>query len=220
MSPIRIVLADDHLLIRAGLQALLTTIPDFEVVGEAADGLEGVEIVERVQPDVCLMDITMPRLNGLQATERIRKQVRSCAVIIISMHVDDEFVQYAMRAGAKGYLPKDIESSHLESAIRAVMRGETCFPPLRTRLRLAGEDALRSPLPASHDSLNTLTPRQRDVLKLIAEGRTTKEAAKLLGVSAKTVESHRSQLMDRLATYDIPGLVRFAMRAGIVPLES
>ena len=217
MNPIRILLADDHTLVRAGIRSLLERMAGVEVVAEAADGREVLALARSAHPSVIVVDIGMPGMNGLEATTRVLRELPGLRVIILSMHTNEEYVLQAMRAGASGYLLKKAATAELESAIRAVARGETYWSPSISKrvVELLEEKGLDQKL-----SIEWLTPRQREILQLIAESKTTKEIAMLTQLSAKTVEFHRAQLMDRLDIHDVPGLVRYAIRAGILPLES
>ncbi len=215
MPSLRIVLVDDHALVRAGMRALLASFPDFEVVGETDDGAAAVELAGRLHPNVVLMDIAMHGLNGLDATARIRNQYPEVRVIILSMHANEEYVFQALRAGASGYLLKDSATSELEFAVRAVSRGETYLSPPISKAVVDGYVQRM----ISDQPLDLLTPRQREILQLIAEGKTTKEIAQLLTLSAKTVEMHRAQLMERLDIHDVAGLVRYALRTGVISDE-
>lgn len=221
MTPIRVVLADDHALVRAGIRALLENIEGVSVVAEAGDGRAALEAVAEHQPDVVLMDIAMAGLNGLEAAARITREHPATRVVILSMHASEEYVLRALQAGAIGYLLKDADTAELELAVRAAARGEAYLSPAVSRhliadyVRRVGQD-LQLAEPLSH-GLNLLTPRQREVLQLIAEGRTTREIARLLNISVKTVETHRAQLMERLDIHDVAGLVRYAIRAGLTP---
>lgn len=216
MRPIRVLLAEDHALVRAGFRALLQNLPGIEVVAEAGDGREALRLIRESQPDVVLMDISMPGLNGLDATARVASEFPNVRVIILSMHANEEYVLQALRAGATGYLLKDSDAAELELAIAAVARGETYLSPpvskhvIADYIRLVGGES---------GSLERLTPRQREVLQLIAEGHTTKEIAQILSVSVKTVTTHRMELMERLDIHDIAGLVRYAIRMGLVSPE-
>ncbi len=218
MDPIRLIVADDHALIRAGIRSLLNSIPGFEVIGEASDGREALELVAQLHPNVLLTDIAMPNMNGLLAAERMAADFPEVRVIIVSMHANEEFVGQAVRAGAAGYLLKDADSSELEFAIRAVVRGESYLTPAVSRQVMASYMQLIGD--ARPTAVDPLTPRQREILRMIAEGKTTKGIAWTLEISAKTVETHRAQIMERLDIHDIPGLVRYAMRAGLVPPEN
>ncbi len=212
MTAIRVLLVDDHALVRAGFQALLNNIADVEVIAEAGDGRAALSLVETHHPDVVLMDIAMAGLNGLEAASRIVQEHPEVRVIMLSMHSNEEYVLQALRTGATGYLLKDASVSELELAIRAVMRQETYLSP--TVARHVDEYVQR--VGDATSSLNRLTARQREILQLIAEGRTTQEIAQMLNISAKTVETHRSQLMERLDIHDVAGLVRYAIRMGVV----
>jgi DNA-binding NarL/FixJ family response regulator len=214
---LRVLLADDHALVRAGVRELLTRIRGVEVVGEAADGRIAVELAQTLQPDVVLMDISMRGLNGIEATGQIRRACPRVQVIVLSMHVTEEHVAHALRAGAVGYILKDAAVEELELALIAVTRGQVYMSPALSRPMV--ERLLQSGR-GEPSALDILTPRQKEILQLIAEGRSTKEIAHLLGVSIKTVETHRAQLMQRLGIRDVPGLVRYAMRAGLVSPDS
>jgi DNA-binding NarL/FixJ family response regulator len=216
MNMARILLADDHTLLRAGIRSLLEKMPGVEVVGEAADGREALNLVKTHLPNVVLMDIAMAGLNGLEATARIVRDHPNVRVIILSMHANEEYVLQTLRAGASGYLLKDAATAELELAIQAVARGDTYLSPAISRRVI--EDYLGR-TSGEKGPLEQLTPRQREILQLVAEGRSTKEIAFVLSLSVKTVETHRTQLMDRLGIHDVPGLVRHAMRMGLVPPE-
>lgn len=214
---IRTVLVDDHVLIRAGLKALLHSVANVQVVGEASDGHEAVQVVEKIQPDVVIMDIAMNNLNGLEAASRITRQWPNVKVIILSMHANEEYVGQALDAGATGYLLKGAEPAELELALKAVVRGETYLSPSISKHLVQDYLTHRK---EKLGSIVELTARQREVLQLIAEGRSTKEIANKLDVSIKTVETHRSELMRRLDIHDVAGLVRYAIRRGLVSTES
>lgn len=210
--PIRVVLADDHALVRAGMRSLLSGMAQVQVVGEAASGEEALVLAERERPDVVLMDIAMKGITGLEAAARMRDQYPEVRVVILSMHSGEEYVLQALRAGAVGYLLKDAATGELELALRSVMRGESWFSPAVSRQvvegyvqRVGGEAAA-----------DVLTARQREVLKLVAGGKSTKEIAFDLNLSVKTVETHRAQIMERLGIRDVAGLVRYALRTGLV----
>ena len=211
--PIRVLMAEDHTLVRAGLCALLRNVPGVEVVAEAGDGQEALRLIREHQPDVVLLDIAMPGLNGLDVLTRIKGDCPATRVIILSMHANEEYVTHALRAGASGYVLKDAGAADLEQAISAVARGESYLSAAIPR-RISDEcsgDHVGEPGPHA-----TLTPRQREILQLLAEGHGTKDIAHILQLSAKTVETHRAQLMKRLGIHDVPGLVRYAIRAGLV----
>jgi DNA-binding NarL/FixJ family response regulator len=216
--PIRVMLADDHPIVRAGIREALKELPGVDVVGEASDGRAAIELVKTTHPDVVFMDISMPGLNGLEATERIIKTFPKVRVVILSRHDNQEYYWRALRMGASGYLLKNAVIAELKSALQRVAGGEIYLSReistrLRTKLPLDQIASARSPV-------EQLTQRQREILQLIAEGQTTKEIALTLKLSAKTVEYHRMQLMQRLKIFDIPGLVRFAVRTGLVSQES
>ena len=213
MPPIRVVLADDHALVRAGLRSLLHEAADVDVVAETGDGREALALLKTHRPHILCTDIRMPGLNGLELAARAAKECPLVRVLILSMHTTEEYVHEALRAGARGYLLKDSAPAELELAIRAVARGETYLTPSVSKYvvssylqRVGGESS----------PLELLTPRQREILQLIAEGYTTKGIARALDVGVKTVETHRTQLMDRLGIHDVAGLVRFAIRVGLV----
>ena len=210
MKPLRILLADDHVLFRAGLRALLQGMPNVQIVAEANDGNEAVSLAEQQHPDVVVMDISMKGLNGLDATAQIKTRSPAVRVIILSMHDTADYVARALRAGAAAYLLKDSAEPELELALTAVMRGETYLSPRVSKQVVDGY--LRGPTDQS--PLDLLTPRQRESLKMLAEGLSTKEIAFRFKLSAKTVETHRTQIMERLGIHDVPGLVRFAIRSG------
>jgi len=216
MAAIRVVLADDHALMRAGLRAILGNLPDIEVVAEAADGRTAVELCIRHRPDIVLLDVSMAGLNGIGAAEQIVKAGIGTRVIILSMFGSEDYVLQALRAGASGYILKGASTSELELAIRTVADGETFLGPSISSTVISGylEMATRG----QHSS-EVLTLRQREVLQLLAEGNSTKQIAYLLKVSVKTVETHRAMLMERLGIRDLPGLTRYAIRAGLVAAE-
>ena len=216
MARLRILLVDDHALVRAGMRSLLRDLPEVEVVAEAADGAEALAVAERERPDVVLMDIAMKGMNGLEAAARLRERMPVVKVVILSMHTSEEYVLLALRAGAAAYLIKDSATSELELAPKCVMRGETYLSPAISRQVVDGY-VQRVGAGAGPDPL---TPRQREVLKRIAEGRSTKEIAFDLNLSVKTVETHRAQIMERLGIRDVAGLVRYAMRTGLIPPET
>lgn len=216
MKAISVLLADDHELVRAGLRSLLQSIPGVKVVAEADDGRTALDLVRMHQPDVVLMDIAMPGLNGLEATARIVKECPRTRVIILSMHKAEEYVLNALRSGASGFLLKDASPSELTMAVQSVARGESYLSPPISRQVI---ENYRLRMGESANPLDLLTPRQRETLQLIAEGRSTKEIAGLLDVSVKTVETHRAQLMERLDVHAVAGLVRYAIRTGLVTPE-
>jgi DNA-binding NarL/FixJ family response regulator len=217
MTSLKVLLVDNHTLVRAGIRALLEQIPNVVVIGEAGDGREALKLVEAQRPDLVLMDITMPVMNGLEATARIVKEFPGTRIVMLSVHTDEEYVLQALRAGAAGYLLKDAGRVELEIAVAAVARGETYLSPAVSR-HVVG-DYVRRTGSGKEGRLETLTPRQREILQLVAEGKSTKEIASILDVSVKTVETHRAQLMERLDIHDVAGLVRYAIRTGVVTAD-
>jgi DNA-binding NarL/FixJ family response regulator len=217
IKAIRVLLADDHTLVRAGLRGLLEGIQGVEVVGEAGDGQEALRLSDELHPDVVLLDVGMPGLNGLDAASRILSHDATIRVLILSMHTSEEYVLRALRAGCAGYLLKRSAVSELEVAVRAVARGETYLSPAVSKQVV---DDYVGRTGGSADPLEALTPRQREILQLVAEGHTSKEIAERLGLSFKTVEAHRAQIMERLGLEDVTGLVRFAVRVGLVIPEA
>jgi len=212
MKPVlRVVLADDHVLVRAGIHSLLNQLEGIDVVGEASNGREALELVEMHRPGIVLMDIDMPELNGLEATARIVSRFPSVRVIILSVHGTEEHVLQALRAGAAGYLLKNISPAELDQAIRSVNEGNNHITD-----SVAKHVVARLVEGAKVGSPDRLTLRQREVLQLVAEGNTSKEIATKLGISVKTAESHRAEIMQTLGIHDTAGLVRYAIRLGIV----
>jgi len=207
-----ILVADDHQIVRQGLKRLLSKRGDFAIVAEASDGEQAVEIASRQHPDVVLMDISMPRLSGIDATRRIAAGGRS-KILALSMHDSQSYVEEALRAGASGYVHKNASAEDLFSAIDAVRTGESYLSPTVTQQVV---DAIARPGDRPSSAVSALTQREREVLKLIADGLSSKEIAAQLGVSLKTIESHRANLMDKLDIHKVSGLVRFAVRAGLV----
>ncbi len=220
MTLLRLLIADDHLLVRSGLKALLSQTDNVTVVGETGDGHEALRLIETIRPDIALLDISMPGLNGIEVTKRASKAAPGTRIIILSMHADREYVIQAMRAGAYGYVLKDADISELEEAIRSVSRSRTYLcRSVAQGIADLEPDVLRRGIKTEeqHQTVGSmLTPRQREILQLIAEGNTTKEIASKLTLSIKTVETHRSQIMDRLNIHELAGLVRYAVRSGIV----
>lgn len=219
MSAIRVLLADDHKVLREGVRALLTADGGFDVVGEAADGREALRRARELTPQVALLDIAMPELNGLDAAARIVSAVPGCAVIILSMHAGESYVLESLKAGAAGYLLKNCSADELRNAVRAVARGERYLAPEVSKhvieAALRGQSSPAAGAPAAV----ALTPRQREILQLVAEGRSTREIAEKLHLSEKTVEMHRAQVKERLDIYDTAGLVRYAIRIGLISAD-
>lgn len=215
MTSARILLVDDHNLVRAGLRSLIDSMADIDVVGEASNGDEALAAVSQCQPDIVVTDISMGGANGIDLAGKLKQLRPEIKVVVLSVHTEAEFVYQALTAGACGYLIKDAATKELELAIRAALRGQVYLSPAISRKVVDGY------LQQSHGGpLDALTLRQREVLKLIAEGLGTKAIAFRLGVSVKTVETHRAQLMERLEIRDVPGLVRFAVRSGLISADA
>jgi DNA-binding NarL/FixJ family response regulator len=211
----RVLLADDHALVRAGLRALIAALPFVTEVYEAADGREAIAVATAKHPDVVLMDIAMPVMNGFEAMSRILKDLPGIPVVILSMYEDEEFVWRALRLGASGYVAKSAMVAELEAALRAVETAEVYISPV---LRTAANDA-EARKGSGGDPQDRLTPRQREILQMIAEGMTSREIGASLHIHIKTVESHRMHLMRRLGIHDVAGLVRYAIRHKVVLAE-
>lgn len=210
---IRVLLVDDHALVRAGLRALIEMIDSVDVVGEAGNGAEALRTIEKLNPHIVLLDITMPDMNGLEVLQRITLRFSGVRVIILTMHEAREYAVQALQFGAAGFIPKSAAAAELKDAIEMVMQGKTYVSaqtPQQTAARVVLNDDKQREL------LDRLTPRQREILVRIAEGQSTKEIARALDISVKTVESHRSQLTERLSIHDVAGLVRFAIKAGLI----
>ena len=217
VKAIRVLLAEDHALVRAGIRSLLEKMEGVIVVGEASDGRDALTQIEGLKPDIVLMDISMPLLNGLETTRRCAKDIPTTHIVILSMYAAEEYVVQALRAGASGYMLKDSATSELELAIHSVARGEIYLSPAISRGIV--EDYLQKK--ETPDSpLDQLTTRQREILQLLAEGKSSKEIAYILDVNVKTVETHRAQLMKRLNIRDLAGLVKFAIRVGLVSSQA
>ncbi len=212
MKPLRLLLADDHTLVRAGLRALLDGIEGISVVAEANNGEEAVALAAQHQPDIALLDITMPGMNGLQAAERILRDLPDTRVLILSMHASEEYVTQALKLGVSGYLLKDAATLELQAALEAVASGATYLSP-RITSQVLQSTGLRQPEAPGQAAL---TARQLEVLKLLALGRSIKEIAFDLQLSPKTVETYRAQIMDRLGIHDLASLVRYAIRNGLI----
>ena len=217
MSHLKILLVEDHALVRAGMRALLQKIEGTEVVADVGDGLDAVKYVRTATPDLVLMDIAMPGLNGLDATARIVKESPTTRVILLSMHANEEYLRQALHVGASGYLLKGAELAELELALKTVAGGERYLTPAVAKYAV---EAYREKSEGPVGPLAKLSMRQREILQLVAEGQTTKDIAHRLNLSVKTVETHRSQLMERLDIHDVPGLVRFAIRVGLIQPDS
>jgi DNA-binding NarL/FixJ family response regulator len=213
--PIRILLADDHTVVRDGLRALLERQPDMTVVAEAADGRDSVRLAEEQSPDVVVMDITMPNMNGIEATRRILAANPRTAVVILSMHQDESYVLRSLKAGAKGYLLKDSLRSDIIDAIRAVSQGRSFVT--RKISRMLQEDYVRQmERRGVEDSYDLLTDREREILQLVAEGKSNKEVAGLLNIGLTTVETHRTHILQKLGLHSVPELILYAVRKSII----
>jgi two-component system response regulator NreC len=215
MKKIRILLADDHTLIRGGLRLLAEQQPDLVVVGEAEDGRQAVAMAAALKPDVAVLDIGMPNLNGIEAAKQITEGESRAAVVILSMHADETYILRALKAGARGYLLKDSTESDLARAIRAVAEGKSFFSPAVSKVLL--EDYVRKlQRTGGEDSYELLTPREREILQLIAEGKSNKDVANLLHLSVYTVETHRANVMEKLKLKSVPELILYAVRKGVI----
>ena len=215
MKAIRTLIADDHALVRAGIRALVEKLEGVTVVAEAGKGSEAVKLISELKPDLILLGITMPDGSGFDVLQHVSKHFAETRVIVLTVHEAGEYAIRALREGAAGFLPKSAASTELEHAIHTVMRGEVYISPETSRKTLLeyGKGVTK------RDQLATLSPRQREVLRLIAEGRTTKQIAQMLEISVKTVETHRAQLMERLDIHDVAGLVRYAIIVGLIEVE-
>jgi DNA-binding NarL/FixJ family response regulator len=213
MSRLRILLADDHTIVRQGLVSILKAVEDFEVVAEAADGNEAVDKALQTRPDVVVLDVTMPRLNGLEAARRIRKALPESRILVLTMHDDQEYVLKMVRAGASGYLVKDGAASELVTAIRALRAGQGYFGPQASRALAEDYHGNRA---AAEDPYSQLTDREREVFQLLVEGRTNAQVADILCISAKTVDNHRTRLMEKLGVHNTVELLRFAAKQGLL----
>jgi len=221
MIHVKILVVDDHRLVRAGICSLLEKIPTFETIAEADNGREAMKLVDKYNPDVILLDIAMREMNGLEVLNKLSTDYPEISVIILSMHKDEEYVIRALQLGADGYLLKDSAKNELETAIKTVIQGEKYLTPIlkeslgdEYKNLVVGKDNLY------RTHLERLTPRKREILQLIAEGNTTKEIAYKLDLSIKTVDAHKKQLMETLNIYDIAGLVRYALKAKMISLDS
>jgi two-component system, NarL family, response regulator NreC len=215
MRKIRIVLADDHKLMRSGLRVLLEQQPDLTVAGEASDGRDAVALVASQRPDVLVMDIGMPSLNGIAAAAQITHSHPEVSIVMLSMHSDESYVLRALKAGAKGYLLKDSAEADLIRAVHAVAEGKSFFSPAVSKVLL--DDYVRKlKRSGTEDPYDLLTPREREILQLVAEGKSNKEIAQLLNLSVYTVETHRSNIMEKLNLHGVPELILYAVRKGII----
>jgi two-component system response regulator NreC len=215
MSPVRILVADDHTIIRSGLRMLLERQAGFEVVGEAADGRQAVEMARGLRPDVAMLDIAMPNLNGIEAARQICAELPKTRIVILSVHSDEAYVLKALKAGARGYLLKDSAESDIINAVRVVSAGKAFFSPEISRMLV--EDYVRQ---LQHrgmdDSYELLTTREREILQLLAEGKSNKDIAAMLNVSVYTVETHRGHILQKLNLHSLPELILYAIRKGVI----
>jgi two-component system, NarL family, response regulator NreC len=215
MKKIRVLLADDHTLMRRGLRLIVEQQPDLAVVGEAEDGRQAVTLAASLKPDVAVLDIGMPNLNGIEAANQIADGESGAKVVILSMHADESYILRALKAGARGYLLKDSAESDVARAIRAVAEGKSFFSPAVSKVLL--EDYVKKlQRTGSEDSYDLLTPREREILQLIAEGKSNKDVANLLHLSVYTVETHRANIMEKLKLKSVPELILYAVRKGII----
>jgi RNA polymerase sigma factor (sigma-70 family) len=214
MKPVRVLIADDHALVRAGIRALVEKIEGVVVVAEAGKGSEALNLIKELKPALVLLDLTMPDGSGFDVLEQVTTNFPEIRVIVLTVHEAGEYAIRALREGAAGFIPKSAASTELEQAIQTVLRGEVYISDETSR-----KTVLEYGRGTKRDLLATLSPRQREVLRLIAEGRTTKQIAQLLEISVKTVETHRAQLMERLDIHDVAGLVRYAIIVGLIEVE-
>jgi len=215
MNPVRILLADDHTVMRNGLRLLLERQPHLQVVGEAEDGRQAVALSESANPDVVIMDIAMPNLNGIEATRQIVNRNPRTAIAILSMHSDESYVIRALKAGARAYLLKDSAEADLLAAVRALTEGKSFFSPAISKILV--EDYMRQlESRGAEDTYELLTNREREILQLLAEGRTNKEVANMLNLSLYTVETHRTHILQKLNLHSVPELILYAVRKGII----
>ncbi len=216
MKQITVLLADDHTIVREGFRKMLELEPDLKVVGEAQDGRQAIALVKKLQPDVVVMDIAMPLLNGLEATRQVRKLFPTTKVLMLSAHNDDAYVKNATEAGAMGFLLKQTSAHDVCHAIREIHQGKTFFSPAIAKRRERLQPQTRDRAGVLHKKIAALTSREMEVLQLIAEGKANKETAAELGIGMKTVEKHREHLMEKLDIHDTAGLTRYAIGAGII----
>jgi DNA-binding NarL/FixJ family response regulator len=215
MNPIRIVLADDHTVMRNGLRLLLERQPGFQVVGEAADGRQTLKICEEQEPGVVVLDIAMPNLNGIEAARQIAARFPQTSIVILSMHADESYVLRALKAGARAYLLKDSAEADLINAIRAVSDGKAFFSPAISKM-LVEDYMSRLEQRGVEDSYELLTPREREILQLLAEGKANKQVASILNLSLYTVETHRGNILQKLNLHSVPELILYAVRKGVI----
>ncbi|MCL4401739.1 MAG: response regulator transcription factor [Acidobacteria bacterium] len=215
MSLTRIIIADDHPFMRTGLRHVLEEHSMFQIVGEASDGREAVKLAEQQRPDVAILDIGMPNLNGIEAARQISATLPNTVIVVLSMHSDESYVLRALKAGARAYLLKQSAEADLVAAIRAVMQGKTYFSPAVSQMLL--DDYIRQMRDRDvEDSYELLTAREREILQLVAEGKSNKDIANLLNLSVYTVETHRSNMMEKLNLHTVPELILYAVRKGVI----
>jgi DNA-binding NarL/FixJ family response regulator len=213
MMPIRTLVADDHRIVRESLVAVLVASGTCEVVGQAADGIEAVELALKLRPEVAILDISMPRLNGIEVVRRLRAELPATRTLVLTMHEEEEYVLHVVRAGASGYLLKDSATSELLQAVRDLHAGRGHFGPYAARVIA---DQAHQPRRDLDDPYGRLTSREREVFHLLIEGRTTKEVARALAISTKTAENHRAHVLEKLSAHNIADLVRYAVRKGLL----
>ena len=218
MSAAKVLLVEDHIVVRQGIKALLSDEPDLEIVGEADNGREALPLVEALQPNVVLMDISMPGLNGIEATRQVRQRFPQVKVVVLSMHANEEYVFQVLRAGASGYVLKQSDSSEVLTAIRAALAGGSFLSPPISRA-VIDDYVHRAEVRGQGDDLDLLTSREREVLQLLAEGFSNKKIAEQLNISIKTVETHRSNMMNKLDVKNKTDLIKYALRKGWATLE-
>jgi len=219
VKSLRVLLADDHALVRAGMRALLASL-GVQVVAEAVDGADALRLIAQLSPTLALMDVSMPGMNGLEVTRRAAKRYPKTRILMLSMHADGEYVRQSLAAGASGYLLKSSDRNELEMALRAVARGDIWLSPIISRSAVAHLHRSPKVLDRGDHPVERLTPRQREVLQLVVEGHPTKLIAQRLGISVKTVETHRAEIMDRLEVSNLASLVHYAIRTGMLPPEA
>jgi DNA-binding NarL/FixJ family response regulator len=212
---VRMVIVDDHPFLRTGLRCVLEEHPEFRVVGEAADGREGVQLVEKGKPNLAILDIGMPNLNGIEAARQIHDSFPEVAIIMLSVHSDESYVLRALKAGARAYLLKQSAEADLITAVKAVMQGKSFFSPAVSQMLL--EDYMRQLRDRqAEDTYDLLTAREREILQMVAEGKSNKEIANLLHLSPYTIETHRANMMEKLSLHNVPELILYAVRKGII----
>lgn len=216
METIKILLVDDHTIVRQGIRALLESVPEIEVIGEAENGKTAVEMAESLRPDIMIIDISLPLLNGLEVTRRVRRSVPECKILVLTMHENEMYVSQILRTGASGYLVKKTAVSELILAIKAVHQGKAYFSPSISKMVL--NDYLRKDTVGDTGTAEVLSNREREILQLLAEGYSNKEIAVILGLSVKTVSNHRNRIMSKLDIHDITSLVKYALKRGLIEI--